>query len=440
MTGQDVPMSKKLLYSVNQLGTNMLWYAFSTVAVFFYVSRLHAPAVSLSTAMIVFGFINAFLNLLAGHVSDRTKSRFGRRIPYIAAAGLPFGLAFFFLFTPPNLHGTSLVGYFLALTLIFDAAFTFVALNIGSLFPEMYQEARPRAYVAALMQVFGIIGLIVGVALSKSLGMTVGWSIMGGAFGLLAIVTVYLSLAGSFENPIYSEQTAFSLKPAMAATFQNPKFVRYVVASFLIQFCTTLFTTVSSFYTQYVVSVSATESTIFLGGIFIIALPFTFVWARVAIRIGTARATIVSAIWYALAIMGFLVDHNAFMLILNGLVLGIAVSGFLVLLNILLADVIDYDAQGTGRRREGMYLGMNGFIVRLGLSLNYVVMALYFAFSGFNSHHAVQSLKAQWGIRILAGALPVLFIVIALIFLVQYHRIPSPVRNVTKDSPIVDAN
>ena len=44
----------------------------------------------------------------------------------------------------------------------------------------MFQEARPRAYVLALMQVFGIVGLIIGVALSKSLGQTLGWPLMAG--------------------------------------------------------------------------------------------------------------------------------------------------------------------------------------------------------------------------------------------------------------------
>lgn len=432
-----VPRSKRLFYSANQLGINILWYAFNTVAVFFYVSEMHVSGVMLSIAMIVFGFVNAFLNLLAGYVSDRTKTRWGRRIPYIAASGLPFGLAFFFLFSPPALHGSALLTYFLVLTLLFDAAFTFNALNIGSLFPEMFQEAALRARVAALMQVFGIIGLMIGVALSKSLGQTLGWPLMALLFGSIGVITIYVSLLGSREDPQYRADAPFPFRQAFIETFRNRAFVFYVVASFLIQLSTTLFTTVTSFYTQFVVPVSPTDNSLFLGGVFIVALPVAFIWARVTIRIGATRSTMISAIWYALAMLGFLIDHSALMLIINGLVLGVAVSGFLVLVNILLADVIDYDAARTGRRREGMYLGINGFIIRIGLSVNYLIMALYFSLSGYNSHAVVQTARAVVGLRIVAGALPVVLMGVAVLFLGKYRRvIKTPVlssRGISQD-------
>lgn len=415
--------SKRIFYSANQLGINVLWYAFNTVAVFFYVSDMHVSGVMLSVAMIVFGFVNAFLNLFAGYVSDRTQTRWGRRIPYIAATGLPFGLAFFFLFSPPALHGSALLTYFLVLTLLFDAAFTFNALNIGSLFPEMFQETKIRAQVAALMQVFGIVGLLIGVALSKSLGQTLGWPLMALLFGAIGVITIYVSLLGSHEDPQYRADAAFSFRPAFVETFRNRAFVFYVIASFLIQLSTTLFTTVTSFYTQFVVPVSPIDNSLFLGGVFVVALPVAFIWARVTIRIGATRSTIISAIWYAVAMLGLLIDRSALMLILNGLILGVAVSGFLVLINILLADVIDYDATRTGRRREGMYLGINGFIIRIGLSVNYLIMALYFSLSGYNSHAVVQTASAVMGLRIVAGALPVVLMGAAVFFLGKYRRV-----------------
>jgi GPH family glycoside/pentoside/hexuronide:cation symporter len=93
-----------------------------------------------------------------------------------------------------------------------------------------------------------------------------------------------------------------------------------------------------------------------------------------------------------------------------------------VLLNILLAEVIDHDAVRTGRRREGMYLGVNGFLVRLGLSVQYGIMAIFFAVSGYNAHLAVQSASTVLGFRLLMGALPIVFLILALIFLARYVR------------------
>ena len=421
-SNRPVPVSKRIAYSANQLGSNLLWNAFNTVAVFYYVTELHVSAVILSASMIAYGLINAVLNLLAGHISDRTNTRWGRRIPFIVGGILPFCVTFYFIFAPPALGPQGLLLYFLALTFIFDLCFTVTALNIGSLFPEMYQEKRTRLYVGALLQLFAIIGLIVGVALSKSLALQLGWSTMALVFAGIGAVSLYISVYGSFENPAYREQP-FRFFEAITATFRNRRFIPYVIASFLIQFSTTLFTTVSSFYTKYVVSLSALQGTIFLGGIFIVAIPMSFLWARIAIRISTIRATLISTVLYMLITMSFFFDRSPLSVIVTGLFLGIPVAGFLVLLNILLADVIDYDAEITGRRREGMYLGMNGFIVRLGLSLQYAVMAVFFAVSGFDDSLSVQHVNTVFDFRILVGALPVAFLILAIILLTYYGKL-----------------
>ncbi|MDP9729461.1 MFS transporter [Alicyclobacillus tolerans] len=418
----QIPLGKQVAYSSYQLGINMLWYAFSTIAVFFYVTVLKVSATEISYGMIVYGILNAFMNVLAGHWSDRTHTRLGRRIPYILASGLPFCLTFYFLFSPPAVSNDGLLLYFFLLTFLFDFCFTLAALNAGSLFPEMYQEEKSRAFVSALQQVFAIVGLILGVALSKSLGESLGWSKVAALFAGIAFVSIYVSLYGSFERSGQTE-SAFHLKEAVASTFRNRRFLFFVSASFLIQFSTTLCTSVSSFYTKYVVSMTGLQSSLFLGGIFIVAIPLSFLWARLAVKMTTAKAAFLACILYIFTSMALVFDHAVWSVILTGFMMGIPVSGFLVLLNILLAEVIDHDAKLTGRRREGMYLGMNGFLVRLGLSLQYAVMAIFFSISGYNAHLSVQSVRTIWGFRLLIGGLPVVALLVSLILLLAYQRL-----------------
>jgi GPH family glycoside/pentoside/hexuronide:cation symporter len=242
-----VPLKKKLAYSAHTLGVNMLWQAFNTVVVYFYVTELKVPGVSISVVMIIYGIVNAFLNLIAGYVSDRTRTRFGRRIPYIALSALPFCLSFYLLFSPPAIGETGLLIYFIIFTFLFDLFFTFTALNAGALYPEMYTEERDRAFVSAIQQVFSIVGMIAGVALSKSLGMALGWHTMAFIFAGIGLISLYTALYGCFENQEHQSEP-FRFKEALKATFKNHLFVFYVAASFLIQFTTTLFMSVSSFY------------------------------------------------------------------------------------------------------------------------------------------------------------------------------------------------
>ncbi|MGV3487776.1 MAG: MFS transporter [Tuberibacillus sp.] len=423
-----IPMKKKWVYSMHTLGVNMLWQAFNTVAVYFYVTELKVPGVPISVVMIIYGIVNAFLNLIAGYISDRTRTRFGRRIPYIALSALPFAASFYLLFSPPSIGHTGLLIYFIIFTFLFDLFFTFTALNAGALYPEMYTEERDRAYVSAFQQVFSIIGMIAGVALSKSLGTALGWGTMACIFAGIGLITIYTALYGCFENPT-NRSEPFHFVEALKATFQNRLFVIYVAASFLIQFTTTLFMSVSSFYTKYVIPLSPIQSSLFLGGIFIVAIPSSFIWAKTAVRLSTAKTVLIAIALYTVMTAFFMADWNSSVLILHGFFLGIPVSGFMVLLTILLADVIDADAVVTGRRREGMYLGMNGFIVRLGMSLQYVVMAVFFDVSGYNADLEVQSAGTVTGFRILIGGVPLLFLIAAFFLIYQYMKRVKTVKN-----------
>jgi GPH family glycoside/pentoside/hexuronide:cation symporter len=416
-----VPMRKKLAYSFNQLGINILWQAFNTVAVYFYVTQLKVPGVQISVVMIIYGVINAFFNFFAGHLSDRTQTRFGRRIPYIVFASFPFAAAFYFLFSPPPLGDSDLLIYFAILTFLFDLFFTFAALNSGALFPEMYPDEQERAFVSALQQVFSIIGMIAGVALAKSFGAAFGWHTMGLVFAGIGALTMYVSLYGSFENPAYRE-APFQLKEAIKATFQNHRFVIYMAASFLIQFTTTLYMGASSFYTKYVIPLSALQNSLFLGLIFIVAMPVSFIWARLVVSFNTAKMVLVAVFLFMMVTAAFLFEQTPIQLLTQCIIMGIPISGFMVLMTVLLADVIDYDAKLTGKRREGMYLGINGFVVRLGMSLQYAVMAIFFQLSGYNANAAVQSSRTILGFRLLLGGVPLIFLLLAFLLLLKYKK------------------
>ncbi|KPV45083.1 MFS transporter [Alicyclobacillus ferrooxydans] len=422
-----IPFSKRLAYTVNQIGVNLLWQAFNTVAVFYYVTVLHVSTTGVSVGMIVYGVVNAFLNLFAGYLSDRTNSRMGRRIPYIVYGGVPFVVLFYLLFHPLVSGPHALLAYFLVVTFLFDISFTFVALNISALFPEMYPNASNRSSVVALQQFFGIIGLIAGVALSKSLGQSLGWTTMALIFAAITFVSVYLSLYGSFENPAYREEP-LHFREAVRETFSNKRFLVYVFASLFVQLTTTMFVTISSFYSTYVVSLNATQSALFLGLMFIVAIPVSFLWSRVALKLGNSRTTLAVVVLFALISLVFCFDTTPLAVILTGAVLGIGIAGFMVLMNLLLADVIDYDAEKTGKRREGMYYGMNGFVVRIGLSLQYAIMGIFFTVTKFNSNLRTQPHAAILGLRFLIGGLPVILLFVSFLLLYKYHRYVSDER------------
>ena len=402
---------QKLTYSFSQFGISLLWQAFNTVAIFYYVTELHVSGEILSLGMMLFGVVSGFSNLIFGHLSDRANTRWGRRIPYLLFASLPFAVLFYLLFNPLVSHHYLL--YFFWVTFLFDLAFTITALNFGALYPEMYPTDADRHNVSALLQLFSILGAMVGVALAKPIGQTWGWGAMGLMFSITGAFSLYASLFGVHENPLYPKEH-FYLKESLIKTVKNRNFLIYILVNLLIQLVTNLFVMLSSFYTKYAVPLSAGQSSMFLGALFLVTIPMSFVWAKVSVHKNTARTVMLSAVLYGLCALLFLVDNGPVGVILTGALLGIPVAGFFVQLNVMLAQIIEFDASQTGLRREGMYLGVNGFIVRLGMSLQFVMLTFYFSVSHFTSLRANQPVSAISDLRMMMGGLPVLLLSFAI--------------------------
>jgi GPH family glycoside/pentoside/hexuronide:cation symporter len=223
---------------------------------------------------------------LFGQISDSTRTKWGRRIPYVAGFTLPLCIAFALLWMPPYPAGAekSLFIWYFVVIFLFDGLFTIVVLNWTALFPEMYPKLEDRARVSALRQVLGIIGLIFGVALPPVLAERFGWRFVGISFGILGLVTMYASLYGAKERPEYAQEPSLPLVQALKETYLNKSFLTYVIPAMLIQYTFVALQAVIPFYTKYVLNASEFETTIFLGAMFVTAIPLAAVWGEAHIQ------------------------------------------------------------------------------------------------------------------------------------------------------------
>ena len=96
---------------------------------------------------------------LIGHLSDRTRSRWGRRRPFLLFGAIPFGLAFMLMwYRPPFESQIALAAYFSFAYVIFDAATTFVYMPYFSLTPELTDDYDERTSLTSYRMLFSIIG------------------------------------------------------------------------------------------------------------------------------------------------------------------------------------------------------------------------------------------------------------------------------------------
>ncbi|WP_169086355.1 MFS transporter [Paenibacillus sp. PL91] len=407
----------KLAYSSGNLSVNLIAQAFASYIIFYYVDVLGVRPALISVAMVIHGIVNAVLNPLFGHLSDRTSSRFGRRIPYMLFGMVPLAALFTAIWFPIG-TGSALFWYFLTIVLLYDILFVMVVLNYSALFPEMFTTIKERAQVSSWRQMFGILGMIIGVALPPLVYGKLGWGPMGAIFAGIALVFFIVMVSASKEKTVVQREEIGFLQ-SLKFTFSNKAFVLFVIGSFFAQFTFAMLPAAIPFFTKYVLGASEDSNTIMLGAIFVAAIPFVYIWGRLLQKWG-ARKTVMAAISiYAVAMIPFLFVSSVAAAAAAAAVIGVGLAGLLVLLDVLLSEIIDEDETRTRVRREGMYFGMNGFIVKWGISLQAVVLGFILEATGYVKD-AVQSEASVWGIRSMLSVIPFLALLIALLFFYLY--------------------
>jgi GPH family glycoside/pentoside/hexuronide:cation symporter len=435
---------QKLAYSLGSLGTALSLQVFVGYIQFLYIDIFGLSAGLIGAGWALYGLWNAVNDPLAGQWSDQTRTRWGRRIPWIVGLALPLAVCFAFLWLPPAgwlgsagrvapalcdgsaasflraecaLFAVSspLFLYFMGMVLVFDLLWTIVVLNWTALYPEMYPGESERAEVSAYRQVFGLIGALVGTAAPPLIvGLT--WPgdkrlLMAVTFAAITGATLFISVWGAKEKPEFSENS-LPLIPALKATFASRAFRWYVLGNLFNQFAFQMLTVTWPFYSKYVLQITAGQQSLFLAVVFVGAIPFLALWTWLVNRLGSRNALILSNLVFAVGVTPLLVVQQFGWALAAGGVMAVGLAGLLMIPDINLADVIDEDELATGVRREGMYFGMNGFLIRFaftlqGLLTGAVLTATHYINPPDPNVFTPQPLSALWGLRGLMAFGPV---------------------------------
>ncbi len=426
--------TRMIAYSTGGLAFALTYQCFSTYVQFFYIDVLKLAASWVGVAMVVYGIWNAFNDPLAGQISDHTRTRWGRRIPYIAFGTVPLVVCFIFVWIPPFQLGQGqalwLFVYFFLVILIFDTLWTFVALNWTALFPEMFPDLHKRAKVSGWRQFFAIPSLILEIALAPMIYGSLGWHWMGIIFGLITGIFLYTSMWGSWERPEFRQDKPLTLWNALRITFSNRAFRLFLVVNFCIQFAFVMLTATIPFYSKYVLGLGDIQTSTMLGATFVTVVPCLYLWTKTTQRFGIRRTLLAALVIFSLVLFPLLATNSFLEAIIVFIFIGVGLAALLMLPDLLVADVVDEDELQTGVRREGMYYGLNGFVIRFAVSIQSLLLTQTLNLTGYTPDFPVQPDSVLLGLRLLMSAVPFIALLIAFLATRAYPLDGSRLANI----------
>ena len=432
MTDRDhtLPRYIKVGWGVGELA--IAFYVGVTMAFFlFFLTEAHGISpVWAGTALLIPRLWDAATDPIMGMLSDRTRSRMGRRRPFLLVGCFLFGLTFWLVLSPPPVESEfGKVAYFTAMYLLVSTAYTIYDVPYSSMAAEMTGSYRERLNLTGYKMMAARFGIILSAIVSPLIfnsqeTLAEGFALLGAVGGIFITATGLVAVITTSAAPrTDASPSRFSLREEMAAVIQNRPFaVLFIVFMFQNLAIGASATTLIYFIT---ITMSVTPNLI--GPLFavagITALIATPGWVIVGGRIGKkpayARAIMINMA-VALAVF-FLPPSLAMLLFAIYAINGVADAGNQLMPNSMVPDTVEVDELQNGVRREGAIFGAWAFCRKAGMAGGAFLASVCLSLFGFVSGIGEQSETAQLGIRVAFSLLPLVLWLIAFKLLARFE-------------------
>ena len=420
---------EKIFWASAALGGAIISNIYGATLQYFYHVYMNLGASWIALSAIMYAVWNAVNDPLFGFWSDRSRSKKGRRIPFMRYSAPFLGLTFILVWLVPI--GFDQIGIFIWMLVtmaLYDTFYTIIFLVYSALLPEITEDENERGSLQTYASLLSLVGMILGFVLPEILrphvGQTdlfpfyIGMMIIGIVGAILILITTYKFK----ERPEFTQiDIPLGLKDSLKYTFKSKSFIILVSANFMSIFMQQLLLSHIFYLADYVMQVSS----IFLYLCIIIGLIVgTFVANIFAGKLGVVKANQLLLIIGSIPLMLiFFVDGVIIYLFL--IVAGFGLSGPLVLTNVLFAQVCDEDEIRTGVRREAAFFGVNALITKPAQSLSLIIGPSLLTIAGFLTSATgeiilPQPTSALLVIKALIGLIPGIVVLIGAIILILY--------------------
>jgi len=439
---------------VNYFGGQMI----KVVSGAIFVDAMGVSPAHIGWVFLVYRLWDAMLDPLMGWISDNTRSRWGRRRPYVLVGGILSGLIFPLIWlAQPDWSPVGKLAYIVGMGMLFYTAFTIWMMPWQAMLTEMTPDTNERTSISAYYSFFSKLAAITGTWIWALTQLPIfsdpvtgepdslrGMRFIGLVLGLVIILLGTLPAFTVKElNPEFiRRQPKEPFWPAFIRTFGNVPFRILAIFALVFSFGINLVQG-QMFYlrTYYALGGDVKFSALLQGYegtasmiLGIISIPF-FQW--LCTKYGKKETLMLSTGWMLVAtwVSWFTYNPaNPWLSMVVGLMLSPGYTGMWLVIPSMIADVIDSEELRSGDRREGGFNAIFSWLNKASTSFAYALAGMVVVWCGFEiANRANQSPETFYNMRLTFALLPSVFLIPGLILLSRYPLSYKRMQEIRKE-------
>ncbi|HYF66061.1 MAG TPA: MFS transporter [Herpetosiphonaceae bacterium] len=427
---EKVPLISKLAFGAGDVGPAIATAIMGFFLLFFLTNVAGlSPGLAGSILLAVKGW-DAVNDPIVGFLSDRVRTRWGRRRPWFLFGAVPFGLFFFLLWIVPGESAGANAWYYFVVLLLLDTAFSVVNVPYTALTPEMTSDYDERTSLNSYRFAFSITAGLIAAVLHQPIvdafkpDLRAGYMASAGIWAVAATLPFFFAFWGTYERNDAPTAAVLGFWEGLGVTLRNRAF-RYAVVIYLLSWLVVQTVQVLIiYYTNFWLRNPGLTALVILcvqGS----ALVWLFVWSKLSQRWGKQGVYYRGmAVWIAVSLLLFAVqpDWPDWAVLLLGALAGVGVATAFLIPWSLLPDVVELDELETGQRREGAFYGFFVFLQKLGVGLGIFLVGQVLEWSGYvappdgvDPATVAQPESALTAIRWMIGPIPALVLLAGIV-------------------------
>ncbi len=433
-----IPVTQKIAYGMGGVVTIVAVNSVGQLTSLVYVVGLGISAIWIGYAQALPRLWDAFVDPFMGNLSDNSRSRFGRRIPFLVVGGVLIGISFSLLWTVPrDWSQPAMFGYFVVASLFFYTVVPIYSIPHGALGLEMTDDYHEKTSLFAYYSFIGNVGAftlpwIYYLANRPVFGGDSVAGIKWVCVGMSVILTVSALVCAAVCKEGKLKQTRTQEKipvwESFKITYRNPVFIKLVVAYVLLIVGFQLVMGFSNFVSIFYIfngdkdpasTLMAQNGTLWAA----IGIAGVMPMAWLSRRFGKRFTVLFS---FGIIILGNLSKivcydrAHPWLTFIPTICLSLGMVFCFSLVNSMISDICDEDEYATGIRREGIYFAVYNWWWKVAVSIASVASGYLLRLTGFTESMATQTEATMFWIRFWEIGLPPILCLVSVVLLFQY--------------------